>query len=75
MLNCEYFIYVLGALKNHLIETVLLSTHNIDTLSKKLESVYTATLSKQPELEVALAKMETELKEALDVKKNLENQK
>ena len=31
--NCKYFLthtsYVLGAQKNHLIETVLLSTHNI----------------------------------------------
>ena len=72
-MNC--FLYVLGALKNCLIETVLLSTHNIDTLSKKLESVYTATLSKETELKAALAKVETELKEALDVKKNLEEQK
>ena len=47
----------------------------LDTLSKKLESVYTATLSKQTELEAALAKVETDLKEALDVKKNLEEQK
>ena len=37
--------------------------------------MYNATLSKQTELEAALSKVESELQEALDTKKALEEQK
>ena len=47
----------------------------LESFTKQLEPAYTNSVKKQVELEEALAKVETELKEALDIKKALEEQR
>ena len=47
----------------------------LSSVSQQMESAYNNSVKKQTELQDLLAKVEIELKEALDVRKALEEQK